>query len=374
MIRPTAITLTIIKSAKLKNGKHKLFFQYYAEGKRSYFSTGVELNFKDWNAAKTKVKLTSPDYLMLNTKIKMWKSRIDEILTEEPYVAFDDFKIRLNVKKKVTTLMYYFTLAIKNLEKNGKHRQSTIGNYSKVLHKCQKAWPADISIAAFHQKEMDTYYRYCISIGNQPNTINRNIKTIKTILRLAESDGVKVDSNALRYKLTNTRTTRIFLSTDEVDSLYEFYTDTKVDRYKRTLKMFLIGCYTGLRYGDIVTLTLDNVEDGTITKRMNKSGILKTVKIPVVSRAKELLSEYPFIEKVSNQKCNVYLKEIAVLLGIKKHVVFHSSRHTFATLALNQGIPVEVVSEVLGHSDIRTTQVYAKIVETTVMEQMQKFK
>jgi integrase len=138
--------------------------------------------------------------------------------------------------------------------------------------------------------------------------------------------------------------------------------------------MFLIGCYTGLRYGDIVTLTLDNVEDGTITKRMNKSGILKTVKIPVVSRAKELLSEYPFIEKVSNQKCNVYLKEIAVLLGIKKHVVFHSSRHTFATLALNQGIPVEVVSEVLGHSDIRTTQVYAKMVETTVMEQMQKFK
>jgi integrase len=193
-------------------------------------------------------------------------------------------------------------------------------------------------------------------------------------INATEPKGKPIDVNILRYKLKNTQTTRTYLSEEELDRMYEYYTHSTYPKYKKVIKMFLIGCYTGLRYSDIVKLRPENIVDDVIHIQMSKSTANKHVRIPVVSKAKILLETYPYIDKVSNVKCNLYLKEIAKLLAIKKHLVFHCSRHTFATMALNYGISVEVVSSVLGHSDIRTTQLYAKILEQTTFDEMKKFK
>jgi site-specific recombinase XerD len=133
-------------------------------------------------------------------------------------------------------------------------------------------------------------------------------------------------------------------------------------------------------------LTTDNIikgidsNDWIITKRQKTN---TTVKIPLLNQAKELIAKYKdnprvmssntLLPKFSNQRVNSYLKEIADLCCIKKNLTFHMARHTFATtITLSNGVPIETVSKLLGHTKIATTQIYARVIEKKVSEDMNK--
>ncbi|WP_317129346.1 site-specific integrase [Flavivirga rizhaonensis] len=144
--------------------------------------------------------------------------------------------------------------------------------------------------------------------------------------------------------------------------------------------------YTGLSYGDVMRLTSDNVCLGIDKKQWIYSEREKTsipVKIPILSKALNIIEKYQthpnsinkktLFPTISNQKLNSYLKEIADVCGINKNLTFHIERHTFATtVTLNNGVPIETVSKLLGHSKITTTQIYAKVIERKVSEDMQR--
>jgi len=231
-----------------------------------------------------------------------------------------------------------------------------------------------LHVETFGEKRLYYFYSACIKgFGNQVNSINRNIKTIKTVLRYARKEGYKIDETALNYKLKNTQTNRVYLTVEELKKVHKYYDKCHNTSHKKVLKMFLIGCYTGLRYTDIVQLRPSHIVEEVIRKEVQKSNIKKMTSIPLIKQSKKLLKDYPYIEKVSNQKCNIYLKQIAEVLEIKKHLVFHTSRHTFATVALNLGIPIEVVSEIMTHSKVATTQIYAKVLMSNTKEHMKKF-
>lgn len=134
------------------------------------------------------------------------------------------------------------------------------------------------------------------------------------------------------------------------------------------------------------SLTTDNIikgidsNDWIITKRQKTN---TTVKIPLLNQAKELIAKYKdnprvmssntLLPKFSNQRVNSYLKEIADLCCIKKNLTFHMARHTFATtITLSNGVPIETVSKLLGHTKIATTQIYARVIEKKVSEDMNK--
>ncbi len=140
--------------------------------------------------------------------------------------------------------------------------------------------------------------------------------------------------------------------------------------------MFIFSCYTGLAYCDLVRVKDCMVEqDGVWYIDGSRLKTHVKYKLTVLPKALEILKRYDFdLNLVSNQKCNVYLKAIQAMAGIKTNLSMHVGRHTFATWALKMGVALPVVSKMLAHTNIITTQVYAKVLQTEVEKGFEKLK
>lgn len=172
------------------------------------------------------------------------------------------------------------------------------------------------------------------------------------------------------------------LTAEELASLAN--KEFKIDRLEHVRDMFLFSCYTGLAYIDMTQLTKENIIKGIDGGLWLSTSRVKTdtsVRVPLLPQAKVLVDKYrddpraqyssTVFPVISNQRMNGYLKEIADVCGITKTLTFHIARHTFATtVTLSNGVPIESVSKMLGHTSIRTTQIYAKVVESKLSEDM----
>ena len=167
-----------------------------------------------------------------------------------------------------------------------------------------------------------------------------------------------------------------FLNEEELRKIINF--DTPIPRFEKARDFFLFGCFTGLSYIDIKTLKLEHFEKDDqgriwIKKKRVKTGILS--RIPLLPMAKMILEKYKGGDKLipiqDAADINKYLKDIAILCNIDKHITFHTSRHTFAsTVTLANNISLEVVSKMLGHTNTRMTTHYAKLLDKCIGEQM----
>ncbi|MFD2599088.1 site-specific integrase [Sphingobacterium corticis] len=150
--------------------------------------------------------------------------------------------------------------------------------------------------------------------------------------------------------------------------------------------MFLFSCYTGLSFIDLSKLSVNNIiqkENGKKWIFINRTKTYEPVRIPLLPQALLMIEKYrddvratendPIFPCISNQRMNGYLKEIAEICGIEKNLTFHIARHTFATtVTMSNGVPIESISKMLGHTSIRTTQIYAKVVEQKIESDMEK--
>ncbi len=185
------------------------------------------------------------------------------------------------------------------------------------------------------------------------------------------------------YKLNFHKTERSYLTEREICLIEE--TTFKGVGYEKVKDVFLFSCYTGLSYIDVKELKSHQLVlgiDGNLWIHTRREKTNETVKIPLLPKAKEVIAKYRKDERpdvlgkllpvYSNQKMNTYLKVIAKACGIHKHVTFHTARHTFATtVTLSNGVPIETVSKMLGHTKLTTTQIYARVLERKVGEDMQ---
>ena len=186
-----------------------------------------------------------------------------------------------------------------------------------------------------------------------------------------------------KYQLKFHRVDRDFLNHEELEAVEN--KDFKIVRLQWVRDLFVFSCYTGLAYIDAMNLTPSNITigiDGEYWLSTCRQKTDQPVRVPILPKAWEIIEKYKthpralqkgsVFPMISNQKLNSYLKEIADLCGIEKNLTFHLARHTFATtVTLCNGVPLETVSKMLGHSKITTTQVYAKVVEKKVSEDMQ---
>ena len=189
-----------------------------------------------------------------------------------------------------------------------------------------------------------------------------------------------------KYKQHFDKVERFYLTKEELSAIEN--KKFSIERLQTVKDLFLFSCYTGLAYIDTMNLTAGNIvkgidgNDWLITSRQKTD---TDVRIPLLPQAEELIKKYHNHPKavnygtlfpvISNQKMNAYLKEIADLCNINKAITFHIARHTFATtVTLSNGVPIESVSKMLGHTTIRSTQVYAKVVEQKLSEDMQNLK
>ena len=211
-----------------------------------------------------------------------------------------------------------------------------------------------------------------------------HLKYLKKVANIAVTHDW-LDKNPFQnFRCTTREVRREFLTPEELQLLAE--KPFAMRRLAEVRDIFIFSCYTGYAYSDVLKLTPDHILTGINGKKWIMTQRIKTEtrsNVPLLPPALAILAKYAqdpeclarerLLPVKSNQKMNAYLKEVADMCGITKPLTFHIARHTFATtVTLTNGVPIETVSSMLGHKNLRTTQIYAKVVEHKVGEDMDR--
>ena len=219
--------------------------------------------------------------------------------------------------------------------------------------------------------------------GNSVNTIAKHLRQLRTLVNEAINQGyIPSDAYPFRkYKIKQEKGRKEFLTPDELKRLENLDVDKKL---RHVLDAFLFCCYTGLRYSDFCQLTPENI----IRVNGKRWLYFKSVKTDVEIRlplhllfegkALAVLERYDIVTDFAkigpNSEANKYLVQLAALARIRKHITYHTARHTCATLLVHQGVPITTVQKLLGHASVRTTEVYSEVLSNTIIRDLKAVK
>lgn len=219
--------------------------------------------------------------------------------------------------------------------------------------------------------------------GNSVNTIAKHLRQLRTLVNEAINQGyIPSDAYPFRkYKIKQEKGRKEFLTPDELKRLENLDVDKKL---RHVLDAFLFCCYTGLRYSDFCQLTPENI----IRVNGKRWLYFKSVKTDVEIRlplhllfegkALAVLERYDIVTDFAkigpNSEANKYLVQLAALARIRKHITYHTARHTCATLLVHQGVPITTVQKLLGHTSVRTTEVYSEVLSNTIIRDLKAVK
>ena len=223
----------------------------------------------------------------------------------------------------------------------------------------------------------ETFLRTEYSSAN--NHVMKQMQKARTIYQVARDNGWATTNPFISFKIHYDEVEREFLTKEELARIMQKEFDTPRMEYVRDV--FVFSCFTGLAHCDVEALTEDNIvteDDGSVWLRTHRKKTKTAVNVPLLEIPQLIIAKYRTLKKggkllpINSNSCsNLYLKELADLCGIKKNITYHMSRHTFATtVTLTNGVPIESVSKMLGHKHIRTTQIYAKVINDKVAEDM----
>ena len=275
-----------------------------------------------------------------------------------------------------------FSQAVQSLLDASKDNFSvqTYRTYHFVLTKFDSFCPG-IDCHSVTEEIILQFKEYMRNLGNCDNTIKKTLACLKILVNKLLATDLMCNNPFSRIRIGNVQSNRKYLTLEELKQLYNAFINYHKKLSKPefdAMQAFLFSCYTGLRYSDLKSLLVEEIQDGAIRKRMHKTG--DTVYVPLVSQVEKLLSlvsrnnEGKVLHVTENTYFNRHLRIAATKLGFTKHIHCHLGRHTFATTCLTIGIPLEIVSKLLGHRSIQTTMIYAKYVDKVLDAEMHKFK
>ena len=360
---------------------------------RKEFSPGLFVNPDNWNASKQKAFPSNTDHNQLNTQLSLIKQEINQafLLLQVQQEVFDVEDIYLKYKgediKTEKTLIEVYTLHNERMKKliGIEYSQSTYKKFEEsknhvksfIRHNTQKS---NILLKKINMKFLNDFDYYLkVEKNLKQITINKHIERLRKIIKLALAEGFLERDPFLLFKQKQVILQVVYLDTKELQVMEEH--QFKQVRLQQVADMFIFCCYTGLPYQEMATLKKENLIDGFDGRKWINIYRQKTKKyltVPLLSKAEQILSKYEsektLLPVISNQQFNSFLKEITAVLDINKRITHHTARKTFAsTVLLYNDIPMETVSELLGHSNIKVTQAhYAKVVQRTVSKQMDK--
>ena len=379
-----------------KNGMSPLFLRITVDGKRAELSLKRKVNSEQWCSISNKVKGNGPTKDEVNGYIDELKFRIRRIqgefvAQEKPFTA-SMLKGRLlnkgNELKTVLSIYDGHNAKVKSLM--GKdYTYSTYRRHVRTRNHLEGFIQKEYGQRDFFIQDVELgfitrfeHYLHMVGAGGH-NTVTKYVTNFKKIVRMAFANNWVSSDPFFHWKAKWQKTEREVLTEAELQTLME--KKFKLERLARTRDVFIFCCFTGLSYVDVKKLKRDDITIGIDGRQWIKILRTKTkVKstIPLLPMAERILEKYEksvpkpesafLLPVLSNQKTNQYLKEISRLCDIKKRITFHLSRHTFATtVTLANGVPIESVSKMLGHQSIKTTQIYAKVIDKKLMEDME---
>lgn len=387
---------------KARKGEHAIYTRVYLDGKRTELSTRLFVHPRFWDSNNAQVKTTHPDHNHINTTLADIKAEIRReflfMTATTSLVKLEDLKRKYlkieekPVHKTLCEAFDYHNLKVEQLAKVGKLSTETLERYKitkkKIVGFMQEVYKVnDKPLKDLKLNFVTDLEHYFLTTQKlHCNTTYKYIKNLKKVVQFAIDADWLTKHPFNQYKSHYVWRERDVLLQEEVDKLMNF--EISIPRLAEVRDVFIFCCYTGFAYIDTFNFERDAVMRGLdgeywLKAHRQKTKVKESVPLlPIPLKIIERYREHPYCMQYNkllpintNQRYNAYLKELADLCGIKKNLTTHIARHTFATtITLSNGVPIETVSSMLGHKNIKTTQIYAKVVEKKVSEDMKSLK
>ncbi len=387
------------KSERNDDGMVMLYARITINGKRGEFSLGRRIDEQRWDSRGGKLRGTTTEVSNFNRFLDNVKNRLfdiyDALLKEREDISAIIIKnIYLGKERKEYMLLEIFQEhndEIESLLGKG-FTKGTLQRY-KAAYKHVSAYIEhgyhrnDIPIRRVDHKFITGLVFFLKSKRNcEHNTAVKYVINFKKIIRIAYANEWISKDPFFHWKAKWQTKEKSYLSQSELDALSE--KKSFLPRLELVRDIFVFCCYTGLAYVDVKQLKSKHIVIGINGDRWIKMPRNKTKtmsSIPLLPPAEEIINKYrehPYVKDgkgvlpvLTNQKSNAYLKEIADLCGIQKNLTTHLARHTFATtVTLSNGVSISTVSKMLGHRSLKTTQIYAKVLDGKIADEMEQLK
>ena len=387
------------KTKAAVNGLIPIYTRITINGKRIELSTNRFVEISKWSTEAGKMKGTSEEARSINNHLDLLKSQIRDAEMELTHkkIALTSETIKsklLGVDERARMLVPIFqdhNNKIKELI-GKEYAPGTLERYTTSLRHTIEFMQWKYNVSDFDITKIDhafiTDYEFWFRTERNcaNNTAVKYIKNFNKIIKICLANHW-IDKNPFaNYKSKVKEVERVYLTEDEIQSIME--KEFKTERLSLVRDIFLFSCFTGLAYIDVKNLTKSHISIGIdgekwiFTHRQKTESASKIPILPVTQMIIDKYENHPqcnnedkLLPILSNQKMNAYLKELADICNIDKELTFHIARHTFATtVTLTNGVPIESVSKMLGHKNLRTTQHYAKVLDKKVSEDMRILK
>lgn len=390
--------LWIYRSRVDKMGQSPIMVRLILGNEIKNISTGVKINAQAWDSQKQRIKGSDLHVAKLNQELTTIVNQLHDCYYSL-LKQMDQVKVRFMIdryqsstlkpfKKTIPTLLQMYDLHNEEMAQLvGKvYTNATLIKYqmSKDIMKQfivdtmgkQDVELHDVTVSFV--KKHDLYLRTVRN--NVTNSVTKRLQHLKKVIRYAKQLGYS-DHNPFEFvKLSFQASSRTFLSNEELELIKSFQPIKVV--HQEVKDVFLFQCYTGIAHCDLMLLTTQNIQLDNSGKKWLVFRRKKTnseVQVPLLPIALEILNKYSnrdldqLLPVQCNQAMNRRLKELMQFIGIKKQVSTHVGRHSFASsVTLANGIPLEIVSKLLGHSNTVITQVYAKVLPKSVGDAMER--
>ena len=383
------------KQKNFKGGPMAIYMRITVNGKRADMSAGRECDPAKWNSQAGRAIGTKEETRALNNYLDSLQTKVrnahQTLIDTKQRITTESLQNQFNGKaEKSRYLMQLFTehnAKVKALIGNGFEANTLKGYNTSEKHLTaflQKEYgKTDIEISQLDYAFI-TGFEFYLKAECKCSGVSaaKYIKHLKKIVNHCIANSWLTINPFVNYKSTAKAKERTYLTQPELDSIAN--KKLSIERLQQVRDIFVFCCYTGLSYADVKKLKRSEIAIGMDGERWIFTSRQKTdtsSRIPILPVALEILDRYQdhpqcenkglLLPVLSNQKMNAYLKEIADLCDIVKHLTFHLARHTFATtVTLSNNVPIETVSKMLGHTNIKTTQHYAKVLDLKVSHDM----
>jgi site-specific recombinase XerD len=395
----TSILFYLRKSRENKKGEAPVYMRVTVEGNRIDLTTNRFIHPDKWSTEAAAMKGNSEEARTFNTYLSTLKNKvlkhINNLEIQGVEITADTLKALMigapQNKKSLVEVFRYHNKRLESLIGKG----YAIATYKKYVYTLGKLEAyightyskSDILLTNLNHAFI-TGFEFYLRTNNKldTNTTMKYIKNLKKVVREAIANEWLDRDPFARFKCTHKESSRTFLSQQELDAIIK--KEFTIPRLSQVRDIFVFSCYTGLAYSDIEKLTPDDVRlgiDGEKWITINRRKTDTRSSIPLLPQALQIVERYKddpvannsgkLLPVISNQKMNAFLKEIATLCYVNKNLTYHMARHTFATtVTLTNGVPIETVSKMLGHTNIKTTQIYSKVVDSKVSQDMRNLK
>jgi site-specific recombinase XerD len=395
-MKTTFSLLFYLKKPKIQqNGLVAIYLRITVNGKRAETTSGRECLPANWNSAAGRLRGSKEEVKSFNTYLDNLQTQVYEahrILTEAGGVITAEA-----IKNQLMGKSEKFKMIIGIFKEHNRKMAGLIGNgyavgtltcFETTLKHTQdflewKYKATDIDIKKIDHEFISNFEYYIRSekkCGN--NSTVKYIKNFKKIIRICLASGWLTSDPFLNYKANMKVVTKVYLNQEELNKMAK--KDFGNERLSQVRDIFLFSCYTGLAYADVQKLKRAEIfkgDDGEMWVIIKRQKTATPSRIPLLPVALNILNKYenhPFcasngkaLPVSTNQKMNAYLKEISNICTLNKTLTYHIARYTFATtVTLSNGVPIETVSKMLGHTNIKTTQHYAKVLDLKVSQDM----